>query len=665
MDSMKMMKKEHSPPFPLPIPKEYERSAKFLLSYVVPSGIMLVVLSVILYVHFLPIWWACSFGASVLITIFGELFGTHGTIAWTIFFAGVAHWTFTAWKQSWDYTAKVTRLANKPAGPKRKVGVVGAGLSGIAAAKELIQDGHEVEVFEKQPDFGGIWNAAMKFGVWDHTLSTSSRLHTMFSDLPIPPREDALFHIPQKVYMDYLREYASHFGVAQRITFNAKVVKLTPLPGNRWEMEVEVTKTSSDGSTMVDHIKREYDWVAVASGTHAQPTSPQVPGLETFTGRQAHSIYYHDAESFKGRRVLAVGLGESSSDIVAEVASVASRTILSVRHPTLVLPRYFHDRPPDYNDGHNLQSLPPWMRMGYIAFRLNLTLAWIPWFYGPKFNPAEHHERKWFRTLLRPLDLFKNFPKMMSPYLITKTSYIIGELESGRVQYKRGITRIDGAKVYFEDGSWEEVDDIVWFTGLKPNYHFLPKFQDQMNTDRYLLTFHPELPNMGFIGYVRPHIGNIPINAEMQSRFFAAVVSDRLLEPLPSKEKMQEFVSYIKAHNGCRFAIRVSANLFHNLATRYIGCAPNWFDIFFRDPEVWWKLRNSTYVPAMYRLQGPHSFKGDEVYQMMRNEPGNAIPGHHVNDVFIFILNQFVAFYAQLPYLKDIHYIQPQCTLYF
>jgi dimethylaniline monooxygenase (N-oxide forming) len=662
-----MMKKDmmHEPPIALPIPKEYERSYKWIAKFIFPTGIMLAILVFLVYAHFLPIWWACSVAASVVTTIFGEIFGTHGTIAWTIFVAGAAHWTFTNWKDSWEYTAKVTRLANKPTGPKKKVGVVGAGLSGIAAAKELIQDGHEVEVFEKYSDFGGIWNAAMKFGVWDHTLSTSSRLHTMFSDLPIPPRDDALFHIPQKVYMEYLREYANHFGVTPRITFSAKVVKVSPLPGDRWEIEVEVTKTGADGSTMVETIKRDYDYVAVASGTHAQPVTPTVPGLETFTGRQAHSIYYHDASSFVGRRVLAVGLGESSSDIVAEIAKVATKTVLSVRNPTLVLPRSFHDRPPDYNDGHNLQSLTPWMRMGYIGLRLNITLAWIPWLYGSKYNPAEHHHRKWHLKLFRAFDLLKGFPKIMSPYLITKTSYIIGELESGRVQLKRGVNRIDGAKVYFEDGSWEEVDDIVWFTGLKPNYTFLPKFQDQMNTDRYLLTLHPELPNMGFIGYVRPHIGNIPINAEMQSRFFAAIVSDRLLEPLPSKEKQVEFINYIKAHNGCRFAIRVSANLFNNLATRFIGCAPNWFDIFLRDPEVWWKLRNSTYVPSMYRLQGPHAFKGDEVYQLMRNEPENAIPGHKINDAVIFVLNQFVAFYAQLPYLKDIHYIQPQCTLYF
>jgi len=295
-----------------------------------------------------------------------------------------------------------------------------------------------------------------------------------------------------------------------------------------------------------------------------------------------------------------------------------------------------------------------------------LTLLWLPWLYGKKYDPGTHHNFKWHHRLARQREMFMNFPRLVSPYVITKSTYVIGEFESGRVQLRRGIQKIEGARVHFADGSSDEFDDIIWFTGLNPNFQFLPKeYQNHAHTDRYLITLHPELPNMGFIGFVRPHIGNIPINAEMQSRFFAAIVSNRLLEPLPSKDGMKAFINFVKTNNGCRFPFRVSANLFHNLATRFIGCAPNWFDIFLRDPEVWWKLRNTTYFPAMYRLQGPHSFKGDEVYQLLRKEDGLAIPGHRLNDVLIFILNQFVAFYASLPVLKDILLIQPQCSLYF
>ena len=41
-------------------------------------------------------------------------------------------------------------------GPRR-VCVIGAGPAGLAAAKELLEHGMEVHVFEAQPDLGGVF----------------------------------------------------------------------------------------------------------------------------------------------------------------------------------------------------------------------------------------------------------------------------------------------------------------------------------------------------------------------------------------------------------------------------------------------------------------------------------------------------------------------------
>lgn len=38
-----------------------------------------------------------------------------------------------------------------------KVAVIGAGAAGLAAAKELLREGHTVTVFEQLPDLGGVW----------------------------------------------------------------------------------------------------------------------------------------------------------------------------------------------------------------------------------------------------------------------------------------------------------------------------------------------------------------------------------------------------------------------------------------------------------------------------------------------------------------------------
>ena len=47
--------------------------------------------------------------------------------------------------------------ASGAAGGGKRAAVVGAGAAGLAAAKQLRQDGHSVRVFEMSQDVGGVW----------------------------------------------------------------------------------------------------------------------------------------------------------------------------------------------------------------------------------------------------------------------------------------------------------------------------------------------------------------------------------------------------------------------------------------------------------------------------------------------------------------------------
>lgn len=50
------------------------------------------------------------------------------------------------------------------------------------------------------------------------------------------------------------------------------------------------------------------------------------PGIEThFKGRYLHSQEYKDAEAFRGKRVLVVGIGNTGGDIAAELSHVAAK----------------------------------------------------------------------------------------------------------------------------------------------------------------------------------------------------------------------------------------------------------------------------------------------------------------------------------------------------
>ena len=43
-------------------------------------------------------------------------------------------------------------------GARKKVAVIGCGVAGLTTIKTLLEDGHDVIAYERQPDIGGLWN---------------------------------------------------------------------------------------------------------------------------------------------------------------------------------------------------------------------------------------------------------------------------------------------------------------------------------------------------------------------------------------------------------------------------------------------------------------------------------------------------------------------------
>lgn len=52
---------------------------------------------------------------------------------------------------------------------------------------------------------------------------------------------------------------------------------------------------------------------------------PISPGHETFSGRCLHSMEYKDADAFKEKRVIVVGIGNSGGDIASEISRHAKK----------------------------------------------------------------------------------------------------------------------------------------------------------------------------------------------------------------------------------------------------------------------------------------------------------------------------------------------------
>ena len=111
---------------------------------------------------------------------------------------------------------------------KQSVAIIGAGSSGLAAARHFLAQGFDVQVFEREDDLGGNWHYGKACSrVYRSTHTISSRSGTEFPDFPMPQDYPDYPHHSQ--ILAYLKFYAAHFKLFDHIRFSTGVAYVEPL----------------------------------------------------------------------------------------------------------------------------------------------------------------------------------------------------------------------------------------------------------------------------------------------------------------------------------------------------------------------------------------------------------------------------------------------------
>lgn len=380
--------------------------------------------------------------------------------------------------------------------------VIGAGSSGITAAKALCERGIPFDCFEKSDRVGGNWVLGNRNGMSAAYASlhiNTSRQRMEYSDFPMP---DAYPDFPHHTQIAaYFDAYVDHFGLRERITFETGVERAALDGDGCW------TVTLDDGRT------RRYDALIVANGHHWDPRWPDPPYPGRFDGLELHAHDYVDSEPFAGRRVLVVGIGNSAMDIAVEASYRAARTILSSRRGAHVLPKYVFGRPLDQIGAGPLAGAIPWAVRGRVLRAIYRIAVGRVEDYG---LPRPDHR------------LGEAHPTISADFL--------NRLAHGAVTYRPAITRLDGDRVHFADGSVEAVDVIVWCTGYKVTFPFFDeRLISAPDNDLPLFhrVFHPRIPNVFFVGLLQP-LGAVMPLAEAQGRWIAAYLRGEYALPEPA-----------------------------------------------------------------------------------------------------------------------------------
>lgn len=354
--------------------------------------------------------------------------------------------------------------------------VLGAGPSGLAAAKHLQEQGVQVQVFEQQADLGGVWNYALPGGrVYASTHMISSKRCTEFPDFPMPEGWPPFPHHSQ--VLEYLRAYAERFQLRRLIRFRHTVTWLEPHPEGGWLVHLEGGPAE------------RFDGVVIANGHHRRPLWPEIPG--SFAGVAFHSAYYKTPACFRGKRVLVIGGGNSGCDIAVEAAGVAEAVFHSTRRGYYYLPKFIFGIPID-RAGEVLHRLrfPLWARR-----TVTRALLWVSVGRLERYGlPRPDHK------------LFQSHPIVNSQLL-----YAVGH---GRVRPKPDVVRFEGSWVHFADGSRERVDVVVYATGYRLWFPFIAPEHLNWHQGRPWLWHHvfvPQWDNLFVAGMIQPDSGLFPL----------------------------------------------------------------------------------------------------------------------------------------------------------
>jgi cation diffusion facilitator CzcD-associated flavoprotein CzcO len=379
-----------------------------------------------------------------------------------------------------------------------RVGVIGAGPSGLTAAKKLLDAGLAPLVFEQNEAVGGNWLFSPEPGhssVFEGTHIISSKRFSQYADYPMPA--DWPDYPSRRLLIEYFQGYARRFELERHIRFRTRVLRCEPRDGGGWR----VTTDGAGGAETHD-----FEHLLVANGHHWHPRWPTWPGR--FDGRLMHAHEFKSARGFEGRRVLVVGGGNSACDCAVEIARVAEFTALSLRRGYWFLPKFMLGQPNDVLYAR-LLFLPPRLRQALMRAMHRLLVGPFARYGLPE---PEH-------------DVLEAHP--------TLNSELLERLRHGDVAVRADVERLDGSRVVFRDARAEAFDTIVACTGYEIRFPFLDPALVDYSTGEvplWLRVFHPTLRGLYFIGLVQP-LGCIWPLSELQSELVAAVITGRTRLP--------------------------------------------------------------------------------------------------------------------------------------
>ena len=228
----------------------------------------------------------------------------------------------------------------------KRIAIIGAGPSGLAqlrafqSAKNKGTEIPEIVCFEKQSDWGGLWNYSWRTGtdeygepihnsMYRYLWSNGPKEGLEFADYTFEEHfgKNIASYPPRAVLFDYIKGRVEKAGVKDLIRFRTPVrrVEYSEEGGNFRVVAEDLVKGTETDET--------FDHVIVANGHFSTPNVPEFEGFETFNGRILHAHDFRDAREFIDQDILIIGTSYSAEDIGSQCWKYGCKSV-TVSHRT-------------------------------------------------------------------------------------------------------------------------------------------------------------------------------------------------------------------------------------------------------------------------------------------------------------------------------------------
>ena len=221
-----------------------------------------------------------------------------------------------------------------------RAAIIGAGPCGLAqlrAFESAHQKGEQIPdivCFERQADWGGIWNYTWRTGtdevgepvhcsMYRYLWSNGPKECLEFADYTFDEHfgKPIASYPPREVILDYIRGRLAKSSFRKKIKFRTAV---------RW------VSFNQDANlftvTVEDLVNRKtyadnFDYVVNACGHFHIPNVPEFEGFSSFGGRVMHAHDFRDALEFKDKDILVVGTSYSAEDIASQCHKYGCKSV--------------------------------------------------------------------------------------------------------------------------------------------------------------------------------------------------------------------------------------------------------------------------------------------------------------------------------------------------